>query len=386
MKVLGESIQDKRINSHNYMLEMTLKEYYDLSNGILKNNEYQRRRVKSSSTVYSLLKEDLKRGCLMPPIVLALSKSSNDVKTDDVVDTVKQHQSEIVILDGLQRSYTIKGLIEEMEKTGDDDMQRVFSNKIRAEIYIGINKLGILYRMLTLNTGQTQMSTRHQIEIIYSDYVNTDVEGIRLLREIDDQSARRLGEYKFQDVIEGFTSFVQRDYLTMERVDILENIKSLEKLSNIDPSNSLFELFLRTYNNMVRTLNEIEPGKLLTQDEQEELSSVFGPDVITIFKKSQPLTGFGAAIGKLIDFEIINTLEDVIQLTERINANSVKEGLKLLLKNLSRVRDVAKKIGNDQRLYFYQVFRNLFDKESEGYCDLFSAAQKGYRDYQRETM
>lgn len=386
MKVLGESIQDKRINSHNYMLEMTLKEYYDLSNGILKNNEYQRRRVKSSSTVYSLLKEDLKRGCLMPPIVLALSKSSNDVKTDDVVDTIKQHQSEIVILDGLQRSYTIKGLIEEMEKTGDDDMQRVFSNKIRAEIYIGINKLGILYRMLTLNTGQTQMSTRHQIEIIYSDYVNTDVEGIRLLREIDDQSARRLGEYKFQDVIEGFTSFVQRDYLTMERVDILENIKSLEKLSNIDPSNCLFELFLRTYNNMVRTLYEIEPGKLLTQDEQEELSSVFGPDVITIFKKSQPMTGFGAAIGKLIDFEIINTLEDVIQLTERINANSVKEGLKLLLKNLSRVRDVAKKIGNDQRLYFYQVFRNLFDKESEGYCDLFSAAQKGYRDYQRETM
>lgn len=386
MKVLGESIQDKRINSHNYMLEMTLKEYYDLSNGILNNNEYQRRRVKSSSTVYSLLKEDLKRGCLMPPIVLALSKSSNDVKTDEVVDTIKQHQSEIVILDGLQRSYTIKGLIEEMEKTGDDDMQRVFSNKIRAEIYIGINKLGILYRMLTLNTGQTQMSTRHQIEIIYSDYVDTNVEGIRLLREIDDQSARRLGEYKFQDVIEGFTSFVQRDYLTMERVDILENIKSLEKLSNIDPSNSLFELFLRTYNNMVRTLYEIEPGKLLTQDEQEELSSVFGPDVIAIFKKSQPLTGFGAAIGKLIDFEIINTLEDVIQLTERINANSVKVGLKLLLKNLSRVRDVAKKIGNDQRLYFYLVFRNLFDKESEGYCDLFSAAQKGYRDYQRETM
>lgn len=105
-----------------------------------------------------------------------------------------------------------------MEKNDDDDKQRVYSNKIRAEIYIGINKLGILYRMLTLNTGQTQMSTRHQIEIIYSDYVDTDIEGIRLLREVDDQSPRRQGEYKFQDVIEGFTSFIQRDYLTMERM------------------------------------------------------------------------------------------------------------------------------------------------------------------------
>ena len=290
------------------------------------------------------------------------------------------------ILDGLQRSYTIKGLIEEMEKTGDNDKQRVFSNKIRAEIYIGINKLGILYRMLTLNTGQTQMSTRHQIEIIYSDYVDADVEGIRLLREIDDQSPRRLGEYKFQDVIEGFTSFVQRDYLTMERTDILENIKSLEKLSNVDPSNSLFEQFLRTYNNLIITLFEVVPGKILTQDEQEELSSVFGPDVISIFKKSQPLTGFGAAIGKLIDFESVNALEDISKLIKDLKADSIQEGLRLLLRNLSKVRDVAKKIGNDQRLYFYQVFRNLFDKESEGYCNLFIAVQKGYRDYQRETM
>lgn len=386
MKVLGESIQDKRINSYNYMLEMTLKEYYDLSNGILKNNEYQRRRVKSSSTVYSLLKEDLKRGCLMPPIVLALSKSNIDLKAEEVVDTILQHHSDIVILDGLQRSYTIKGLIEEMEKAGDNDMQRVFANKIRAEIYIGINKLGILYRMLTLNTGQTQMSTRHQIEIIYSDYVDTEVEGIRLLREIDDQSPRKLGEYKFQDVIEGFTSFIQRDYLTMERIDILENIKSLEKLSNIDPSNSLFEQFLRTYNNLVRKLFDEVPGKILTPDEQESLSSVFGPDVVSILKKSQPLTGFGAAIGKLIDFGSVKTFEEVPKLIEEIKTDGVHEGLRQLLINLSRVRDVAKKIGNDQRLYFYQVFRNLFDKESEGYCDLHAAVQKGYKDYQRETM
>ena len=292
----------------------------------------------------------------------------------------------MVILDGLQRSYTIKGLIEEMEKNDDDDKQRVYSNKIRAEIYIGINKLGILYRMLTLNTGQTQMSTRHQIEIIYSDYVDTDIEGIRLLREVDDQSPRRQGEYKFQDVIEGFTSFIQRDYLTMERIDILENIKSLEKLSNIDPSNSLFEQFLRTYNLMVRTLNNIVPGIILSSDEQDEISNVFGPNVVSIFKKSQPFTGFGAAIGRLIDFGSLRSLDDVPPLIEGIKTDSVHDGLKLLLHNLSKVRDVAKKIGNDQRLYFYQIFRNLFDKESDGYCNLLSAVQKGYRDYQRETM
>ena len=386
MKVLGESIQDKRIDSSNFMLEMTLGEYYNLSKDILKNNEYQRRRVKSSSTVYSLLKEDLKRGCLMPPIVLALSKVGDAMRTDNVVEVIEQHHSDIVILDGLQRSYTIKTLIEEMEKTHDDDILRVRNNKIRAEIYIGINKLGILYRMLTLNTGQTQMSTRHQIEIIYSDYIDTEVEGIRLIREIDDQPPRKQGEYKFQDVIEGFTSFIQRDYLTMERIDILENIKSLEKLSTVDPSNRLFEQFLQIYNTFVKEINEKVPDKILTNSEQDELSSVFGADVVSVFKKSQPLTGFGAAIGKLIDFGSLKSLEDVSPIINNMKNESIREGLKLMLRNLSMVRDTAKKIGNDQRLYFYQIFRNLFDKESESYSDFLEAARKGFRDYQRETM
>ena len=72
MKVLGKAIVDNRINARNFILETTLLEYYELSKDVLSNNEYQRRRVKSSSTVYSLLKEDLKRGCLMPPIVMAI--------------------------------------------------------------------------------------------------------------------------------------------------------------------------------------------------------------------------------------------------------------------------------------------------------------------------
>ena len=88
MKVIGKSIRDKRINSSNYMLEMSLKEYYDLSKDILKNNEYQRRRVKSSSTVYSLLREDLRRGCLIPPIVLALA-TAEIVQDDDLAEFIK---------------------------------------------------------------------------------------------------------------------------------------------------------------------------------------------------------------------------------------------------------------------------------------------------------
>ena len=88
MEVLGKSIVDNRINARNFILEISLKEYYDLSKDVLSNNEYQRRRVKSSSSVYSLLKEDLRRGCLMPPIVMAISEDVKETISDNNIVSI----------------------------------------------------------------------------------------------------------------------------------------------------------------------------------------------------------------------------------------------------------------------------------------------------------
>lgn len=385
MKVIGNGIKDQRISSTNYMLEFSLKEYYDLSKDILTNNEYQRRRVKSSSTVYSLLREDLKRGCLMPPIVLALA-TDTALSEKELPDCIEKNKDRLIILDGLQRSFTIKGLIEDIIRSKDEDSKKCFDNILRAEIYVGINKLGILYRMLTLNTGQTPMTTRHQIEMIYSDYIETEVDGVRLLRETDNVSPKTLGEYKFQDVIEGFTSFIQRDFLTLERTDILESIKSLEKLSIVGDSSRLFEDFVASYHSFVKKLHDTYPDRILQPDEEAELSSLFGADVVAIFKKSQPLTGFGAAIGRLIDFECIESVGSLQKIIEDIKVNTIEDGLAEMLKYLSQVRDVAKKIGNDQRLYFNFFFKALFDRDLETYGDLEKAAKKAFQSYQRETM
>lgn len=240
MEILGSGIKDARINSTNYMIELTMREYYELSRNILDNNDYQRRRVKSSTSVYSLLREDLKRGCLMPPIVLAL-KADADVRNIETI--IKEHKDDLVILDGLQRSYTIQDVVNEL---GFDSNAPALNNKIRIEVYVGINKLGILYRMLTLNTGQTPMSTRHQIEIIYSDYLNHPYnEEIRLIREVDDATPRGLGEYK--EVITPLQTILQptviNNNLSVLREEIVELSKSTSRkqrkeimttLNNID--------------------------------------------------------------------------------------------------------------------------------------------------------
>lgn len=385
MEIIGKGIYDQRIKSHNVIIEISLGEYYNLSKEILKKNEFQRKRVKSSGSVYSLLKSDLKSGCIMPPIVLALSKTLQQTDPELLKKEIEDNKDNLVILDGLQRTYTIRDLIDELRNSGDPEFDKVLLNTIRIEIYIGINRLGILYRMLTLNTGQTPMSSRHQIEIIYSDYSDISGSNIKLIREIDGSSPQKLGEYKFRDIIEGFTSYLERDYLTIERTDILDNIKSLEKLSTIDQNNDLFESFLTTYHEFVNKITNLS-NDWEYNGETTLSSAPFGQNTIKIFNKSQSLTGFGSAIGKLIDFESIKSLELVKKDIESLTDSDIEYALNQLIIYLDKIRVIAKKIGNDQRLFFHYFFRELFGKNEDSHLKLKESVENAYRQYERTTM
>lgn len=381
MKLLGNPIKDSRIKCDNYLLEMTLSEYYEISQSILKNNEYQRRRVKSSSTVYSLLKEDLKQGCIMPPIVLALTSYISE--HEDITTKIKELKDKVIILDGLQRSYTIRDIVKEYEEK--DGLETILDTPIRVEVYTGMNKFGILYRMLTYNTGQTQMSTRHQIEIIYSDYIDQTISDITFLKEVDNVSPHKLGEYKYRDVVDGFTSYLERDYLSLERIDILNSIKSLQELTKEDPNSEIFDSFVKCYHSLVAKLDKLAPNWNPSK-EQLGVERIFATSVVSLFNKSQSLTGFGAAIGKLIDYNEYNKIE---MIHEQIINNEIKDlmdGLDLLICKLDIVRNNAKKIGNDQRLFFFQFFKGILQHESESFMNFKKAVEYAFRQYERETM
>ncbi len=385
---------DARIKAWNILIEISLGEYYSLSKDILENNEFQRNRVKSSSTVYSLLKEDLKLGCIIPPIVLAL-ETYIDEKFEDkkVIELINQNKNKLIILDGLQRTYTIQDLLTELLSKKDHILSKVQEYPLRIELYTGLNKLGILYRMLTLNTGQTPMSTRHQIEIIYSDYIDQDIEdceGIRLLKEVDNEAPNDPGQYKFKDIVDGFNSYIDRDYLTMNRFDILENIKSLEKLSKEQEGKDLFKEYLLAYDKFVKKMCELGKGwSSPNENTPEDLSAQpFGKDALHIFNKSQVMTAFGSAVGKLIELKTIENFEELTaHIIPKITGDNIAVALDTLIINLDKVRIRAKKIGNDQRLFFEGFFKALFGKEqvSESYLNLNKTVDSAMQRYNRET-
>ena len=370
---------------------MNIREYLEVAGNIIKNNEFQRKRVKNSSTVYALLKKDLRSNCTMPPIVLAIKAEKMnhllnpyDVDEEQIKSLFKPEN--LIILDGLQRTYTILDLVDELKKENNIEvLNNVLDNSIRIEVYLGINKIGILYRMLTLNTGQTPMSIRHQIEMLYSDYAENSIGEVRLLKETDSKSVKRIGEYQFRDVIEGFNSYLDRDELGISRNELLENIQNLEKLALENGTSDLFKDYILTYNDLIKKIDSFDIGWEVRKSELD-INGVFGRSVLLIFTKSQVLSGFGAAIGKLKDSKVIDGFETVkhnvnnIKLSSDINCTLDSVMINLLTK-LDNIKNRAKKIGVEQRMFFTYFFRELFNHNSDSYLDINAAIESGFNKY-----
>ena len=198
---VSSSLYDGRIKAHNVLFEFTIGEYLDSVRRIVDKNQYQRKRISPSKGVYSLLRQDIVLGCVIPPVVLALTTielPSEEFTHEAALRLVRTNTERLLILDGLQRTYT---LLELEDDNKLDSAEELRSRKMRVEIYIGIDRLGILYRMLTLNTGQTPMSLRQQIEMLYLDYLDVGLPGIRFVREVSQERATDKFELNFKDTI-----------------------------------------------------------------------------------------------------------------------------------------------------------------------------------------
>ena len=388
MKIASD-LYDSRIRAKNLLVEMTIEEYEELVKDIISKNEFQRKRVRSSKTVYALLKEDLLKQCIIPPIVLALT---NDVHFSNDNEALFQSEliasrDHLVILDGLQRTHTIFDLLSDIRTKNDESvLETLLATKLRIEIYVGLNRLGILYRMLTLNTGQTPMSLRQQIEMLYLDYLNKDIDGVELIRESQGRIASGTSQYNFKDVIEGFNAYLDRDELPIDKANILENINSLEKLSKENQNSELFEKYLSSLYVLINKFVELCDDSEISKDYIDDNGSPFGKNATQIFKKPQAISGFGAAIGKLIDFEALTGIDEVKTIINDMNIDSGNDFLEDINDSLLWLKNNSKKIGNAQRSFFTFFFRDLLNKDSDSFNDPIKSSKSALRKYQSQNM
>ncbi len=388
MKIISK-IEDKKIKSQNLLVETTFGEYLSFANDLIKNNEYQRLRVKSSKSIYSLLRTDLIVGCVIPSIVLALQDCPKIDSDEDLKSFFDKQRDKILILDGLQRTYTIIDAQNDIEQL-DYDKKELFNNsKLRLEIYYNINRFGILYRMLTLNAGQTPMTARHQIEMLYRDYLGKTFDNIVLKSDIDGAAKAIDNEFVFKNVIDGVNSFVSNNESPMDRQDILDNISILENISQKGIIESdVFEDYLSTYSLLFSKVRELSNNYCINEDDKylhELPDSVFGKSVADILSTSQSMTGFGAAVSKMIERKIISGFDDIKKSIDKISNPDDIEWLFEFLRNMEKIKSSSKKIGNSQRLYFKYIYRFLFNPECDSYCNLPESIKNAYDMYNNQA-
>lgn len=386
MEKIGNGIFDKRISSWNFLFELSLNEYFELVKDIMSKNEFQRNRVASSKTIYALLKEDLKQGCLIPPIVLALYDDISNINQAE--EELKAKKNKLVVLDGLQRTFTIRDLVNELEKENKENADKILNNtKIRIEVYWGISRTNVLYRMLTLNTGHTPMTVRHQIEIVYADLIESPIEGIKIIKETDSESIKSIGMYSFKDVIDGFTSYLEGDYLPIDRTDILSTVKGLDifiEKNKGDHQKDLFSNFITTYNNMVIKIDELS-NHWNFQDYTTELQILnpFGKNICHLFSKVQSLAGYGAAIYKLMNSNDLGSFDEVNSIIANMDSTDIVAGLNNLNKYMNEIKETSKKIGNDQRFFFSLFYRRLFSPEKDTQGKFNNSILEAYQSFER---
>lgn len=383
MKLLSK-IYDGRVNCDNLLLEMSISEYLSVAEAALGHNEFQRRRVKGSKTVYALLKEDLLKECVIPPLVLSIAEQA----PADIAPFLEMHKNHLLILDGLQRTYTIIDVRNELMAINDEPaLAKLLSLPLRIELYCGINRIGVLYRMLTLNTGQTPMSLRQQIEMLYVDFTDVADTGLTLIREVDGIAITDSKQYNFKEIVEGFSSFLERDELPFDRTDLLENIKGLDNLSKETGNLDVFKEFLLTTHAFVDKANSIVGNGHLSDEYKDKNGTPWGDNALEIFKRPQCLTGFGAALGRLKDVNSFTTFQEAREIISEIQLTGSPESfLELMNDKMIDIRKRSKKIGNSQRLFFAYYFRELLNSEAVNYLSLDGAIEPSYRKFESQTF
>ena len=399
---------DKKVQGVNVSADITVGDYWSVARHVVKENELQRARVSARGKPYQLLQRDLIDGCVMPPIILALKQErSADIAAvvnaiqNGVIDQAAQkvlgeaineafQERAVLILDGLQRTYTLGDCISSL-RDNDIALQKFLEKPLRLEIYVGLNKTGILYRMLTLNTGQTPMTFRQQIEMLYHDYLDNDhlPHGIVVVREADEKRARGAAKYKFSDVVDMYYAFSTGRPESIDRQTLVNRLGELDFLEEYNGANSDLQSLLVCFNALVRRIEglsadwQFDVQALQADIPEASVERPFGRNVASILQRVQVMTAFGAEAKRLFKLQQIATFADLHNLIDRCNfREEYAKSLNLLVLMLDDIAKKATKIGTAQRDFFQFSFRALLNVDSDSYEDLSGCWGEGQRKFE----
>ena len=217
--------RDFRLGAYCASVKVQYSWYLERTTGAEKNLAIQRGIIRGQRS-YQTLRADLKRGCILPPIVLASSLLQLPPKfsffdadtafsyTDDEISQIARSLSSIEpnqshIIDGLQRTNAMRESLEEIHE--EEAKIEFLARFLRLEIWLNISFNALAYRMLLLNAGQRPMSMKHQIEILSLSLKDDleDIDGIEIITGFERRRRVSPGQFRLEDLASAFQAWLQ---------------------------------------------------------------------------------------------------------------------------------------------------------------------------------
>lgn len=226
---------------------------------------------------YRRLEKDILKGCIMPPITLALVvENFNPLEWENKSITeievfINQKIDSAFVLDGIQRLNTLK-------KTSGQFENGLWERNLYLNIVVCGSYDNLLYRMITLNNGQKPMTARHQIEILTNNIYDFEDSNIEVNPE-KGRKRRVKGAFDKADMMKAYLAFLSNS------IDI-DNQKIIE-----EKLDELIAMRIIDYN---VTENNFEFSNVITLIE----SWIGNEDLIRWIKTPNNLIGFSVGIKK----------------------------------------------------------------------------------------
>jgi hypothetical protein len=290
---------DNRINSFMVSARADYQWYLSKTEGSEENLAIQRDIIKGAKP-YRSLRTDLKHGCILPTIVLAVRNLDTSVthKYDPQDGFIEAERADLDILqstignvlpanvdivDGLQRTNALRQTFSDLE---EGERSVFLARSLRLEVWVNIPFFPLAYRMLLLNAGQRPMSMKHQIDILSGGLAEDlqDLDGIEIIRLKDHKRRVRPGQFHLSSLAQAFQAWMQRSpnvdrtNLVVETMVVDEALESLgiDLTDNDGNQRDGFRQFVDWLLRLDRALGEAQ-------------NRFFGNDTVVL--------GFAAAVG-----------------------------------------------------------------------------------------
>lgn len=254
-------------------------------------------KTKTGMKIRARLVDDLRKGAVIPPVVIGSVVSSRGMaklkrasSSKDLIAELRASSATLSIIDGMQRTTAL------LEASQTHKIRQ----SIRIEFWFAKKVEDLIYRMLVLNTGQVPWDLKRQLETLYKPIVEAIRKKLPQVKVISlDQGNRRsqAGEYRSTRIIELFMAYTSRS------VDIDVKERVAEEFTKIDITEATSDdRFLPTFISALELMFKFDEefsrlGKNAKDDDWEEGKVKSGRDLFTLLP---PSVGFIVAVAELV--------------------------------------------------------------------------------------